>query len=323
MIEVEGLTRRFGEVTAIDAVSLRVEKGEVLGFLGPNGAGKTTTMKILTCFLPPSEGTARVAGYDILTHPIEVRRRIGYLPENVPLYREMRVREYLGFVAAMKGVPARERPARFERVREETGLAGVEDRIIGKLSKGYRQRVGLAQALVHDPEVLILDEPTEGLDPRQILEVRELIKRLAGNHTVILSTHILPEVSQICRRIVIINRGRIVAEGSPEMLEARLQGSEEIRVRVRGPREEVEAFLGAIPGVTSVRAKDAAGTDGAPSAPDGIGEFLVASAPGEDLREEVARRIVGRSWGLLELGTLGMSLEEIFLKLTTREGGAE
>jgi ABC-2 type transport system ATP-binding protein len=220
MIEVEGLTKRYGDFTAIEDITFRVEKGEIVAFLGPNGAGKTTTMRLLTGFLPATEGSVVVAGFDIFDKPMEVKKRIGYLPEQPPVYNDMRVTEYLKFVAKIKGVPRSERKAAMERVIQRCSLADVSDRIIGKLSKGYKQRVGLAQAMIHDPEVLILDEPTIGLDPKQILEIRDLIKSLAGDHTIILSTHILPEVTMICQRVLIISQGRIVADDTLESLTA-------------------------------------------------------------------------------------------------------
>ena len=226
MIEVEHITKRYGRVTAVDDVSFKVEKGEILGFLGPNGAGKTTTMRILTGYMPPTDGKATVAGFDVFTHPVEAKRRTGYLPETPPLYPDMTVREYLDFVARIKGVPPAERKSRVDNVMQRTHVADMASRHCGKLSKGYRQRVGLAQAIIHNPEVLILDEPTAGLDPKQIIETRDLIRGLAGNHTIVLSTHILPEVSQTCQRVVIINKGRVVAVDTPENLTARLRGSE-------------------------------------------------------------------------------------------------
>src|SRR5512144_2902555 len=252
MIEVERLTKRYGRATAVDRVSFRVEKGEILGFLGPNGAGKTTTMRILTCYLPPTEGTARVAGYDVFAQPMEVKRRVGYLPESPPLYPDMSVRDYLDFCAKIKGVAKSERKTRVADAIERVRVGDVRDKLIAKLSKGYRQRVGLAQAILHNPDVLVLDEPTAGLDPKQIIETRELIKGLAGDHTIILSTHILPEVSQTCQRVVIINKGRVVAIDTPENLTARLRGSESMYLQVDGAGDGVEAELAAVAGVTQV-----------------------------------------------------------------------
>ncbi|PYR55634.1 MAG: MFS transporter, partial [Acidobacteria bacterium] len=232
MIEVQHLTKRYGRVTAVEDVSFRVERGEILGFLGPNGAGKTTTMRILTGFIPATEGKAIVAGFDVFEQPIEAKRRTGYLPETPPLYPDTSVIEYLTFVSKIKGVPPGERKDRIKAVMQRTRIDDVADRLCAKLSKGYRQRVGLAQAIIHNPDVLILDEPTAGLDPKQIIETRELIKELAGSHTIILSTHILPEVSQTCERVVIINKGRVVAVDTPDNLTARLQGSETMYVQV-------------------------------------------------------------------------------------------
>ena len=234
MIEVQHITKRYGRVTAVDDVSFRVERGEILGFLGPNGAGKTTTMRILTGYMPASEGRATVAGYDVFDKPIEAKRRTGYLPETPPLYPDMTVREYLDFVGRIKGVPGKERAERVRTVMARTHVADMADRHCAKLSKGYRQRVGLAQALIHNPEVLILDEPTAGLDPKQIIETRDLIRSLAGDHTIVLSTHILPEVAQTCQRVVIINKGRVVAVDTPDNLTAQLRGSSGLYVQVDG-----------------------------------------------------------------------------------------
>lgn len=311
MIEVRHLTKRYGRVTAVDDVSFRVEKGEILGFLGPNGAGKTTTMRILTGYMPPTEGQALVAGHDVLDQPLEAKRRTGYLPETPPLYPEMTVREYLLFCARIKGVAGADRAARVRWAMERTRVADMADRHCGKLSKGYKQRVGLAQALLHNPEVLILDEPTAGLDPKQILETRDLIKSLAGDHTVILSTHILPEVSQTCQRVVIINKGRVVAVDTPANLTARLQGNETIYVQVDAGGADPEPALRGIGGV--VRVARAGGPGGPSSA------YEVESAPGQDLRRDIARAMVTAGWGLLELRPMRMSLEEIFLSLTTEE----
>jgi ABC-2 type transport system ATP-binding protein len=292
-------------------VSFRVEKGEILGFLGPNGAGKTTTMRVLTGYMPPTEGRAVVAGYDIFDQPIEAKRRIGYLPETPPLYPEMTVRDYLLFVSRIKGVPRGERKSRVADVMARTRVADMAERHCGKLSKGYRQRVGLAQALLHNPEVLILDEPTAGLDPKQIIETRQLIKHLGGDHTVILSTHILPEVSQTCQRVVIINKGRVVAVDTPENLTSRLRGSETMYVQVDAPvAGDVRAALGAVPGVTEVSVADTRGD---------VASYEVSSESGRDVRRELASAVVSRGWGLLELRPLRMSLEEIFLHLTTED----
>ena len=310
MIEVKNLTRYYGQKPAIQNVTFNVEKGEVLGFLGPNAAGKTTTMRILTCYMPATNGTAKVAGFDVFDQSMEVRRRIGYLPENPPLYPEMTVESYLKFVGKIKGVDSKDLKKRVETVMDLVNISNVHKTIIGKLSKGYRQRVGLAQALVHDPEVLILDEPTVGLDPKQIIDVRKLIKNLGGDHTIILSTHILPEVSQTCSRVVIINEGRVVAEDTPENLTRRLQGNEKIYVEVEGPDEVIEKELRSLDIVSSVvREKK---TDGKVS-------FIVESIPNRDIRKDIAKTIVQKGWGLFEMRPVGMSLEEVFLRLTTKE----
>ena len=311
MIEVQHLTKRYGPTTAVDDVSFSVEKGEVLGFLGPNGAGKTTTMRVLTGYMPPTEGKAIVAGYDIFDQPIEAKRRIGYLPETPPLYPEMTVRDYLTFVSKIKGVAKRNRAARLQEVMERAQVADMANRHCGKLSKGYRQRVGLAQALLHNPEVLILDEPTAGLDPKQIIDTRRLIKELGGDHTIILSTHILPEVSQTCHRVVIINKGRVVAVDTPENLTSRLRGSETMLLQVDAPvGDDVKRALEIVPGVTQVVLAESRGT---------TGSYEVNSETGRDVRRQLAAVVVSNGWGLLELRPLRMSLEEIFLHLTTEE----
>ncbi|MGE3401974.1 MAG: ABC transporter ATP-binding protein [Vicinamibacterales bacterium] len=314
MIEVQHLTKRYGPFTAVNDVSFTVPRGEILGFLGPNGAGKTTTMRVLTGYMPPTEGKAVVAGYDVFEQPIEAKRRIGYLPETPPLYPDMTVRDYLTFVAKIKNVPRAGRAARIDTVMERTRIADMANRHCGKLSKGYKQRVGLAQALLHNPDVLILDEPTAGLDPKQIIETRQLIKELAGDHTIILSTHILPEVSQTCQRVVIINKGRVVAVDSPDNLTARLRGSETMYVQVDAAGGDVPSALGAIAGVTTVRPADTRGTTTA---------YEVESETGHDVRRDLASAIVRHGWGLLELRPLRMSLEDIFLQLTTQETAQE
>jgi ABC-2 type transport system ATP-binding protein len=313
VIEVNHLTKRYGPFTAVDDVNFRVERGEVLGFLGPNGAGKTTTMRVLTGYMPPTEGRAVVAGFDVLDQPLEAKRRTGYLPETPPLYPDMGVRDYLDFVAKIKGVPRSERKTRVSNVMERTRIADMAARQCGKLSKGYRQRVGLAQALLHNPDVLILDEPTAGLDPKQIIETRKLIKELGGDHTIILSTHILPEVSQTCQRVVIINKGKVVAVDTPDNLTSRLRGSESMYVQVDGAGADVQAALSAIPGVTRVAQADAHGA---------IAGFEVDSEAGQDIRRQLASTVVSKGWGLLELRPMRMSLEEIFLSLTTEDVAA-
>ena len=313
MIEVQHLTKRYGPVTAVDDISFTVERGEILGFLGPNGAGKTTTMRVLTGYMPPTEGKAFVAGYDVMEKPIEAKRRIGYLPETPPLYPELTVREYLSFVAKIKGVPRGERKARVEEMMRKTHVDDVANRHCGKLSKGYRQRVGLAQALMHNPDVLILDEPTAGLDPKQIIETRQLIRGLAGDHTIILSTHILPEVSQTCQRVVIINRGKVVAVDTPDNLTSRLRGSETLYLQVDAGGADAAAVLERVPGVTRVVVTD--------TRQQMVG-YEVDSESGRDVRRELASAIVGRGWGLLEMRPMRMSLEEIFLHVTTEEVAA-
>tara|TARA_B100000029_G_scaffold516797_2_gene634470 strand:+ start:62604 stop:63551 length:948 start_codon:yes stop_codon:yes gene_type:complete len=311
VIEVKDLTKKYGSFTAVQNVNFEVEKGEILGFLGPNAAGKTTTMRVLTCFMPATIGTVRVAGFDTFRQSLEVRRRVGYLPENVPLYLDMRVRSYLDFIARIKDIPSSERRKAVNRAIDLTALGEVENRIIGHCSKGFRQRVGIAQALIHDPEVLILDEPTNGLDPKQINEVREVIKGLAGDHTIILSSHILPEVSKTCERVLIINQGRIVAGDTPSNLDARLRGSHSIVVQVGGPVKEIMGMLKKIDGVVEVKTRS--------SIADGLWEYEIDVIPGQDLRPSIASSVVGNGWDLVELTTLGMSLEEIFLELTTQE----
>ncbi len=325
MIEVQHITKRYGNVTAVDDVSFRVERGEILGFLGPNGAGKTTTMRILTGYMPPSEGRAMVAGYDLFNDAIAAKRRTGYLPETPPLYPDMTALEYLDFVARIKGVPSRDRKTRVAAVMERTHITDVAHRHCGKLSKGYRQRVGLAQALIHNPDVLILDEPTAGLDPKQIIETRELIRSLAGNHTIVLSTHILPEVAQTCDRVVIINKGRVVAIDTPDNLTARLKGAATLYVQVDAQGADAGAALAAVPGVTRVssaehpRGAAAADADAVPP-PAGVPQaFEVESEPEVDVRRDLARAVVTRGWGLLELRPVRMSLEDVFLQVTTEE----
>ncbi len=310
MIEVEHLTKRYGPVTAVQDVSFQVHKGEILGLLGPNGAGKTTTMRVLTGYMPATDGRVVVAGHDVFEQPVEAKRRIGYLPETPPLYPDMTVREYLQFVAKIKGVPKGDRKARVEQVMARTWVADMAGRACGKLSKGYRQRVGLAQALIHNPDVLVLDEPTAGLDPKQIIETRRLIKELAGDHTIILSTHILPEVSQTCDRVVIINKGRVVAVDTPHNLMGRLRGAETMFVQVDAARAtDAAAALAKVPGVVRVAPADNAAT----------GAFEVESEKGRDVRRELAKAGVLGGHDLLELRPTRVSLEDIFLSLTTEE----
>ena len=310
MIEVQHLTKRYGRFTAVDDVSFRVERGEILGFLGPNGAGKTTTMRILTGYMPATEGKAIVAGFDVFDQPVEAKRRTGYLPETPPLYPDMSVSEYLDFVAKIKGVASADRRARVQYVMNRTRVADMANRLCGKLSKGYKQRVGLASALIHNPDVLILDEPTAGLDPKQIIETRELIKELAGDHTIILSTHILPEVAQTCQRVVIINKGRVVAVDTPDNLTARLRGSETMYLQIDANGADAAGSLTRVPGVTRVVETDRR---------DGMVGLEIDSESGRDVRRELARAVVSSGWGLLEMRPMRMSLEDVFLSLTTEE----
>ncbi len=314
MIKVEGLTKRYGSATAVKNISFEVDKGEVVGFLGPNGAGKTTTMRVLTCFLPPTEGTASVAGFDVLEDPLEVKKRIGYLPESPPLYSEMSVYDYLEFVARLKGIPSGEVAGRVDAVLGRCNLGDVQAKLNGQLSKGYRQRVGLAQALIHNPDVLILDEPTAGLDPKQIIEVRQLIRELGGDHTIILSTHILPEVSTTCGRVIIINNGKIEASDTPENLTARLQGHDSIWLELDGPSDEIEPKLAAVPGVE--RVVPAQGQAGRSA-------WQVEADKDPAVRTALARAVIEAGWGLYEIRSVGLSLEDIFLKLTDSDPSAE
>ena len=311
MIEVQDLTKSFGNKTAVDHISFTVNKGEILGFLGPNGAGKTTTMRVLTGYLPATTGTARIAGFDVFDDSMEVRRRIGYLPEAPPLYTDMTVSSYLDFVARIKNVAAEKRAQSVESAMAMTSISDKSDELIKRLSRGYRQRVGLAQAIVHDPDVIILDEPTVGLDPKQIIEVRNLIKSLARSHTIILSTHILPEVSMTCDRVVIINNGKIVAVDTPENLTHQLKGGGRIRVEAQAPEKALRDALGQISGVRKVQVESAASS--------GRMVATVESEQGKDLRSEIAAKVVGQGWPLLELHGVSLSLEEIFLQLTTED----
>ena len=315
MIKVEGLTKRYGRATAVDNISFEVAKGQIVGFLGPNGAGKTTTMRVLTCFLPPTSGRVSIAGYDVLEQPLEVKRRVGYLPETPPLYPEMEVLDYIVFTGRIKGVGRSDINHRADEVIERCALGDVRHKLIGKLSKGYRQRVGLAQALIHNPDVLILDEPTAGLDPKQIIETRKLIHELSGEHTVILSTHILPEVSSTCQMVIIINRGRLEAIDTPDNLTARLRGHETIHLEVDGPADQVAAKLETLPGVSQVVRKDA-------QAGHSVLE-IQTERDHQDIRSELARAVVVSGWGLHELRAVGLSLEDIFLQLTTTDHAVE
>ena len=310
MIEVESLTKYYGDFPAISDVSFTVDKGEILGFLGPNGAGKTTTMKILTGYMPPTEGVVRISGYDVVSQSLDARKRMGYLPETVPLYTDMTVRGYLGFMGSIRGMPRDRIRRRISDVVDICRLGDYTDTLIGKLSKGFRQRVGIAQAILHEPDILILDEPTIGIDPIQVVETRQLIKDLGREHTVIISTHILPEVSAICQRVVIIHEGEIVAVDRPENLAERLQASAQVVVDVRGPKEKVTAALKGIDGVQRVTMTPLE---------DGTASYTVTSSRDQDIREQVARQVVQQGWGLLRQESLSMTLEQIFLRLTTEE----
>lgn len=315
MISVKELTKRYARNTAVDHISFEVAKGQIVGFLGPNGAGKTTTMRILTCFLPPSAGTASVAGFDVLEQPLEVKKRIGYLPETPPIYPEMETVDYLKFVGKLKGLRGADLDKRVEYVCQRCAISDVKTKLLGKLSKGYRQRVGLAQAIIHNPDVLILDEPTAGLDPKQINETRDLIKDLAGEHTIILSTHILPEVEQTCQQVIIINKGKLVATDSVRNLQARARGAESVLVEVAGRNGTLETSivehkLQQVPGVSRVVHKQQA---------DSRMLFEVESQKGRLVRGDLARAVVESGWDLNELRPAAMSLEEIFLQLTQSE----
>ena len=312
MIEVRNLTRLFGETVAVDHVSFGVQQGKVVGFLGPNGAGKTTTLRIITCFLPPTSGAARVDGHDVTTDSLAVRRVIGYLPETVPLYPEMRVREFLEYRARLKGVPRSKRRSRIDGILEKCQIADVARRIVGQLSRGYRQRVGIADALVGDPKLIILDEPTLGLDPNQIRETRKLIKELGHEHTVFLSTHILPEVEMVCDSVVVIHEGRIAAHGTLAELRQKLTaGGGRVLLEIKGPVEQIARSRGAINGVKDVRSHGA----------DGGGHFVVETTGAVDVREEIFDRAARNGWKILEMHAAMATLEDIFTAITMGEGG--
>lgn len=311
MIEVDQLSKYYGSYRAIADLSFSVESGEILGFLGPNGAGKTTTMRILTGYLPASSGTARIAGYDVHDSSMSVRRRIGYLPETPPLYPDMTVEGFLHFVAQLKGVNAGDRPSRVDSSLARCGLSDRRSTIIGKLSKGYRQRVGIAQAIVHDPPVIVLDEPTVGLDPRQIIEVRELIKSLAGQHTIILSTHILPEVSMTCNRVAIINQGKLVTTSSPESLMEDLAGGSNYILELEGDVDQAREILEKLPGVQKIVT--------APAPAEGRRSVTVMTEGKTDIGRELSAAVVMAGLGLYEMRRSRASLEDVFLKLTTQD----
>ncbi|MEW5914253.1 MAG: ABC transporter ATP-binding protein [Thermodesulfobacteriota bacterium] len=317
MIEVKELTKRFGATVAVDRLSFKVERGEILGFLGPNGAGKTTTMRVLTGFFPPSSGRATIGSYDVVEQAMAARRLVGYMPENVPLYSDMRIREYLRFVAGVKGLDAAGTKSEVSRVMAAVGLEARSGQLIKQLSKGYRQRVGLAQALLGDPPVLVLDEPTIGLDPGQIVEIRSLIKGFAGSKTVVLSSHILPEVAATCSKVVIINQGRLVAEGPPALLRAGQGGATSLRLNVQGPEKELTQLLSQVPGVESVLCQE-------PPAPgEDTCYFTLETGGGPAVAARVAQAVVGAGHGLLEMTPVSASLEEVFMKLTTEEKAEE
>lgn len=309
MIEVNKLTKLYGTVAAIEDVSFEVAQGEIIGFLGPNGAGKSTTMRILTGFTPATSGSAKVAGFHVEDHPVEVKRRLGYMPENVPLYPEMLVTSFLSYVAEVKGVPRRERKKEVDRVMERSGLQGMGKRILRNLSKGYRQRVGLAQALIGNPPVLILDEPTVGLDPKQIIEIRQMIKSLAEEHTVLLSTHILPEVSMICERVIIINRGRIVAQDTMKNL---TRGGDQAALEVEAGGV-TETVLAVLRGVEGVQKADRIGP----------GRYVVEGKDGEDVREAVSAALVSNNCHLTGLQRRARTLEDVFVSVVAADRGVE
>jgi len=315
MITVKELTKRYARTIAVDQISFEVAKGQIVGFLGPNGAGKTTTMRMLTCFLPPTAGSASVAGFDVLEQPLEVKKRVGYLPETPPIYPEMETSEYLKFVGKLKGLSGSEVQKRVDYVCDRCAIADVRNQLLGKLSKGYRQRVGLAQAIIHNPDVLILDEPTAGLDPKQINDTRDLIKDLSGEHTIILSTHILPEVEQTCEQVIIINKGKLVATDSVRNLQSRARGTESVVLELAGRDGTLEVplvqqKLEQIDGVSRVLCTDRL---------DSRAVFEVESQKGQLVRGDLARAVVQAGWDLNELRPAAMSLEEIFLQLTGNE----
>ncbi len=310
MIEVESITKRYGSLVAIKDVSFVVEKGEIVGFLGPNGAGKTTTLKIITCYMPPTEGTVKVDGIDCLENSLEVRKRLGYLPESVPLYNEMTVQRFLRFTAESKGVDGKQREKEIDRVIDICGLSEAKNRIVGHLSKGYKQRVGIAQALINDPPILIFDEPTIGLDPSQIIEIRQLIKDLGEEKTIILSSHILPEVSQVCQKVIIINKGKLIATETPANLTSQLQKSTRIILQLRSDSQPLESIiekLNDIPGVMNITRENHDGT------------LIVETDQTKDLRAVISRTVIENNWDLLEIKLHDFSLEDIFLELVTKE----
>jgi ABC-2 type transport system ATP-binding protein len=310
VIEVEHLSKYYGDFPAVTDVSFTVDRGEILGFLGPNGAGKTTTMKVLTGFIPPTSGVVRIAGFDVVSESLNARKQVGYLPETVPLYTDMSIRDYLNFMGTIRGMEKARISRRINEVVDLCHLGDYQDTLIGKLSKGFRQRVGIAQAIIHEPDILILDEPTIGIDPIQVVETRQLIKNLGRDHTLIVSTHILPEVSTICERVIILHEGEVVAVDRPENLGQRLQLADRTKVEVRGPTSKVTEALRSIKNVQDVSFE---------SLDDTRSSYTLTSRRGHDLREDISRVVVGQDWGLLKLEAVSMTLEEIFLKLTTEE----
>jgi ABC-2 type transport system ATP-binding protein len=311
MIEVQNLTKRYGDTIAVNAISFSVTKGEIVGLLGPNGAGKTTTMRILTCYLPADDGKATVAGKDVFEQSLEVRRCIGYLPENNPLYAEMGVVDYLRFIASIRKIPRKQVNGKIREMIEVCGLEPVMNKNVGELSKGFCQRVGLAQAMIHNPDILILDEPTVGLDPNQIVEIRELIKRIGEEKTVILSSHILPEVAATCTRIIIMNNGRIAGSGTPEEMSTRAKGGGVIHIVIRGPVGMIKEKLHSMPNVKSFEVKGAEG--------DTKTHFEVISTGADSVAEELFRMVADNGWTLSELRQETLSLEDVFQQLTLRE----
>ena len=306
MIEVEQLSKSYGPREAIKNLSFQIKKGEVVGFLGPNGAGKSTTMNILSCIMPASSGSARICGYDVFEQALEIRKLIGYLPETPPLYSDMVVYDYLTFAARLRNIPSKQTKLAVDQVIERCSLNEVDGRIIGRLSKGYQQRVGIAQALVHDPDILILDEPTIGLDPIQIIEIRKLIQELSASHTIILSSHILPEITQICKRVIIISDGQIAAVDSLEALTTRLRKGERLLLKIRQNNNEIINKLSALKKVTTVTEEQPA-------------QFIIDCEPNADIQDEIAQLTLDNKWGLVELKPVSMTLEDIFLKLTLEE----
>ena len=315
MIEVENVTKVYDDFKAVDSISFRVEKGEILGFLGPNGAGKSTTMRIITCYMPPTEGRASVEGIDCVENSIEVRKRIGYLPESAPLYKDMKVAEFLDFTASVKSLRGDAKRRAVASAMEMTETTDVQGKIIDKLSKGYRQRVGLAQALIGEPEVLILDEPTAGLDPKQIVDIRKVIKELSKERTIILSSHILPEVSILCDRVVIIDKGKIVAVDTPENLIKNRQKFMRVELSTKGDAGEVSRFIESLAGISSVK--------GLEQQMQGEDRFLVEAVIGKDIRGELSAAIIGKGFDLLELKPKVLSLEDVFMDIVTEEEKGE